>query len=144
LDTRDPTARRRGALRRVALHAVAWCAALLASGGAAAIPGSLDAPIALELPAQPLGESLRGLAKQGDLQILFEASLVAGRDGREIRGRLSAREALDALLRDSGLEAYEQAPGVVVIRRRSGEPRSHEAASIDPVPVVNPAREVRP
>ena len=70
-----------------------------------------------ELPAQPLGEALRGLAKQANLQILFEAGLVTGYPAPAIRGQVTPRDALNALLGDSGLEAYEQAPGVIVIRR---------------------------
>ena len=79
-------------------------------------PGSLDVETAVDLSARPLGEALRALAKQANLQILFEASLVAGRPATAIHGRMTPRAALSALLQGSGLEAYEQAPGVVVIR----------------------------
>jgi outer membrane receptor for ferric coprogen and ferric-rhodotorulic acid len=89
--------------------------------------GALDLARAIEIPAQPLGEALRGLAKQANLQILFDAALVAGRTSRAIEGHFTARAALAELLHDTALEAYEQAPGVVVIRRRDGTQRGGDA-----------------
>ena len=68
--------------------------------------------------AQPLGEALRSLAKQADLQILFDPALVSGSSVPALSGTLSPRAALAMLLRGTDLEAREQAPGVVVIRRR--------------------------
>jgi len=101
---------------------VCWylLAVVLTTLTAAAAPeasGSLDVEIAIVLPEQPLGEALRTLAKQANLQILFDANLVVGRMARSIRGTFTPRSALGELLRQTGLEAYEQAPGVVVIRR---------------------------
>ncbi|MGL1321212.1 STN domain-containing protein, partial [Vibrio parahaemolyticus] len=71
--------------------------------------------------AQPLSESLRSLAKQANLQILFDSAIVAGKPGRALNGAESPRKALTDLLRGTGLEAVEQAPGVIVIRRRSAK-----------------------
>ncbi|HUI59376.1 MAG TPA: STN domain-containing protein, partial [Steroidobacteraceae bacterium] len=53
-----------------------------------------------------------------NLQILFDPALVAGRAAAEVDGTITARAALERLLRGTGLEAREQAPGVVVIRRK--------------------------
>jgi len=103
---------------RVCRHLLAILLTMLAATAAPQTSSSLDGEIAVELPTQPLGEALRTLAKQANLQILFDANLVVGRTARSISGRFTPRTALDALLRDTGLEAYEQAPGVVVIRRR--------------------------
>ena len=104
--------------RRSLLRALAVAAAMVGAIAAGAPPlGSLDTALAIELPTQPLGEALRGLAKQANLQILFEAGLVTGYPAPAIRGQVTPRGALNALLGDSGLEAYEQAPGVIVIRR---------------------------
>jgi len=91
------------------------------------IAASLDEPIPLQVRAQPLGESLRNLAKQANLQILFDPALVAGRSAESVEGTLTARTALDRLLRGTGLEAREQAPGVVVIRRKGvSDAQTHE------------------
>jgi len=106
--------------RRSLLRAFAMAAGTLGAVAAIAAEApqvSLDTALAIELPSQPLGEALRDLAKQANLQILFEAGLVTGYPAPAIRGQVTPRDALNALLRDSGLEAYEQAPGVIVIRR---------------------------
>jgi hypothetical protein len=103
--------------------------AMLGTPAMAQSPGALEIARAIEIPAQPLGEALRGLAKQANLQILFDAALVAGRSSRAIEGNLTARAALAELLRDTALEAYEQAPGVVVIRRRDGASRGDGSRS---------------
>jgi hypothetical protein len=95
---------------------------MLGAIAAGAPLSSLDTALAIELPAQPLGEALRGLAKQANLQILFEAGLVTGHPAPAIRGQVTARDALDVLLRDTGLEAYEQAPGVIVIKLHGADP----------------------
>ncbi len=83
-----------------------------------ALAGPLDTPVVLALPAQSLGDSLRALAKASQLQILVDAELVTGRSAAALSGTLAPRAALETLLRGTNLEAYEQAPGVVVIRRR--------------------------
>ena len=81
----------------------------------------MENPIPIAIVAQPLGEALRTLAKQANLQILFDAALVAGKPAHALNGNLSSRAALAALLRDTDLEAREQAPGVVVILRRNSK-----------------------
>jgi hypothetical protein len=102
------------------------------ASSAAALAGQLDASVPIDLSAQPLGEALRKLAKQADLQILFDSSLVAGQWADAIDGTFPPRAALDRLLRDTGLEAYEQAPGVVVIRYRSSRPAKSPSAAASP------------
>ena len=78
----------------------------------------MESAIPVAIAGQPLGEALRSLAKQADLQILFDSALVAGKSAHSLRGSLSPRAALAALLSGTDLEAREQAPGVVIIRRR--------------------------
>jgi len=105
----------RASRRRVSL---AVAALLVGLTGAATLAGSLDVAIPIALSAQPLGEALRALAKEANLQILFDADLVAGRSAPPIRDTVSPRAALARLLRGTDLEAHELAPGVVVIRSR--------------------------
>ena len=72
--------------------------------------------------SEPLGEALRALASRSNLQILFDADLVAHRTVASVNDKLPPAAALDELLRNTGLEAREQAPGVIVIRRRQETP----------------------
>lgn len=127
---------RRGLPSRRLAPFLALLPALLLAGSLRAQPAPLDRPLELALPAQALGITLRELARDADLQILFDPALVAGVRGLAIRGRLTPRAALALLLKDSPLEAHESGDGIIVIRRRSVAqvPRSpmHATASVHP------------
>jgi iron complex outermembrane receptor protein len=86
--------------------AAATLTLLMAPGGAAlsAEPGRLM----LSIEAQPIREALRALSEQTGLQILFRSEGVRaeGLTAPRVSGELSAREALDRLLAESGL-TYE-------------------------------------
>ena len=84
-----------------------------------AVAGDLGKPQEVSLPAAPLSESLRLLAKQTDLEISFPPEDVSGLRGVAVNGRMSPREALTLLLKGSNLSAVEQGPGTVVVRRTS-------------------------
>ncbi|MCD0423595.1 TonB-dependent siderophore receptor [Rubrivivax sp. JA1024] len=72
------------------------------------------APLALELPAQPLGQALNELARRADLQLSFPADAVAGRTAPAVSGRLTPEQALQRLLAGSGLAADIDGRRVVV------------------------------
>lgn len=82
-----------------------------AQGGAAAATAT---PIAIDIPAQPLAQALNELARQANLQMTFSPALVVGKRAPAVRGNLTARQALDRLLRDSGLGARVAGTSVVV------------------------------
>jgi len=88
----------------------------------------LDAPAVITVPAQPLGDALRAIAKQANLQILFDAKLVAGRTVKPLGEAASVRVALAELLQGTDLEAHELGPGIVVIRRGKENPTRPSAA----------------
>jgi outer membrane receptor protein involved in Fe transport len=81
----------------------------------------LDAQLTISSSASVLGAALRDLAKQANMQILYDPQLVAGRRSNPINQAHSAREALRQLLRGTGLEPEERIPGVVVIRRTESQ-----------------------
>ncbi|UXI70519.1 TonB-dependent receptor [Tahibacter amnicola] len=60
---------------------------------------------AWEIPAGPLAESLTQLAQQGNVQLLFDPALVAGRSVPALKGKWPPAKALQRLLRRSGLTA---------------------------------------
>jgi len=76
----------------------------------------LDAQMTISSSAMGLSAALRDLARQANLQILYDPKLVAGRKSNPVSRVHSPREALRQLLRGTGLESEEQMPGVVVIR----------------------------
>jgi iron complex outermembrane receptor protein len=95
--------------------------------------GDLSKPQQVSLPVASLGESLRLLAKQADLEISFPPEDVSGLRGTAVDGRMAPREALTLLLKGSNLSVVEQGPGAVVIRRTS-KPSSAPATDAKPAP----------
>lgn len=71
-------------------------------------------PIAINIPAQPLGPALNELARQASLQMTFPAALVAGKQAPAVVGQLTARQTLDRLLAGSGLAATLDENSVIV------------------------------
>ena len=71
-------------------------------------------PIAINIPAQPLGQALNELARQANLQMTFPAALVAGRQAPAVSGQLTPNQALERLLAGSGLTAQTQGTLVMV------------------------------
>lgn len=58
-----------------------------------------------DLPAQPLSDSLRAIAKQTNTNVLFDGGLVNGRKAPALKGQASADAALNELLAGTGLAA---------------------------------------
>lgn len=96
----------------LALSLVFASGALWAQGSASLAPDA--APIAIHLPAQPLGEALNAWARQTGAQLAVQQSLVAGKTAPAVAGPLTARQALDRLLADSGLTATVEGTAVSI------------------------------
>ena len=108
---------------RQGLAAALLLGSLAATGGAAGRSpprgsGEGEAVVAIELKAQPLGESLRQMAEAFGLKIAFFSESIDGLRAPRLVGLHSPAEALDALLKGTGLEyAYVDASSVVVRTR---------------------------
>ncbi|WP_052494295.1 TonB-dependent receptor [Nitrosospira sp. NpAV] len=74
--------------------------------------------LAIDIAAQPLADALKQLGRQTSLQIFFTPALVAGKSAQGVKGRMPPRQALDALLRGTGLE-YRQDGTSLTLHRRS-------------------------
>jgi len=81
-------------------------------------------PIAFDLPAQPLGESLRDFYRESGEQIVFSEDLVAGRTSPALKGSYTADQALAMLLEGTNLTARRTSTGVVMVEA----PQSGSAA----------------
>ena len=64
---------------------------------------SFSVPINVDIPKQPLANSLHALGKAAGMSISFPNDLVSGKTAPEVRGRMSRKEALQRLLDTSGL-----------------------------------------
>ena len=111
----------------------------LAAGLAlAALAGSVEAQerrLTIDLPAQPLAQSLVDLSARAGVVIVAPAALTANRSAPRVTGRMAAREALSRLLAGSGLTFTVEANGVILVRR--APPR----APLPAVPVEAPVEE---
>ena len=84
-------------------------------GHAQSSQGALDGtPLAIRIEAKPLGQALNDWALQTRMQIIVQPALVAGKQAPAVAGSLSAKQALDRLLADSGLVAVSEGHAVVV------------------------------
>ncbi|MFU8928022.1 TonB-dependent siderophore receptor [Acinetobacter puyangensis] len=59
--------------------------------------------LAVDLPAQSLGESLHHLAKQSGAQILFSNEITSKQQAKSVKGQLTVEQALQQLLQGTGL-----------------------------------------
>jgi iron complex outermembrane receptor protein len=65
--------------------------------------GALAAPVSIDVPAQPLASALTNLGAQTDLQILFNQAQVQNLRTSGVRGEMEPTQALETLLRDTGI-----------------------------------------
>jgi outer membrane receptor protein involved in Fe transport len=64
---------------------------------------SFSVPVNVDIPAQPLANSLHDLGKATGMNISFPNDIVSGKTAPEVRGRMSRKEALQRVLGESGL-----------------------------------------
>ncbi|MGE4334821.1 MAG: TonB-dependent siderophore receptor [Pigmentiphaga sp.] len=90
--------------------------AALATLGAVAVPhgAALAQSSAISIPAQPLAQALQALARQTGLELIVRPELVAGRTAPAVVGELTTAQALDSLLRDTGLTYRLDGQAIIV------------------------------
>lgn len=64
---------------------------------------SFSVPVNVDIPAQPLANSLHDLGKATGMNISFPNDVVSGKTAPEVRGRMTSKEALQRMLGESGL-----------------------------------------
>ncbi|XBT41842.1 TonB-dependent receptor [Pseudomonas viridiflava] len=88
---------------------------LLASSLLIAMSAQGRERVNVDLPAAPLGEAINALAQQSSVQIIFASDLGAGRNAPAVKGRFTPEEALQTLLKDSGLQVQAKDERTFVI-----------------------------
>lgn len=111
------------ALRRLA---VVLLSGALSAASATAISQARTTTdlVQFNIAAQPMKDALKALAKQSDLQIIYTASSVKELKTDGVSGVMTTDQALNVLLKGTGLE-YERDGDVVVVR----DPRAKRTAS---------------
>lgn len=99
--------------RRLRAAAIALSATLTLANPA--LGQTRATPVAFDIPAQPLGSALLALGQQANLEVSFVPAAVAGKSAPALRGTLSPLDALDQLLRGSGLALRGDGPGRYII-----------------------------
>jgi outer membrane receptor protein involved in Fe transport len=87
--------------------------------------------VSYHIAAGPLNDVLRAFAQQSGTQLLYAPEQAAHRRSEGLEGRFSPRQALDMLLRASGLHAEAVAPDTFVLHRAA-----QVARQLVPIPRV--------
>ena len=99
--------------------------------------GTRDAAIDFDIPAQPMASALNNWAVQANAQVFVDPAPVAHLMAPAVKGSLTPRQALRALLARSNLQVAQGANGVFVIK-----PRQAVVAAPAPVPPAATPAEV--
>jgi len=115
------------------ISSAAICGVLLPT---VAFAQGADSPVALDIPAQPLGTALTSLAVQANLQIFFEQGPVAGLEAPVINGTMTPKQALQILLANTVLAYAQNADGTLVVSPKAKVAARRPARK--PTPVAEP------
>jgi hypothetical protein len=103
---------------------------LWATAGAQSPPSS--GPRNLSIPAEPLANALNDLAQQSGLQVMFPSELVARLRSPEVKGSLTAAEALQRLLSNTGLRFEFVNPHTITIVGPAPSPAGNDTKPATP------------
>lgn len=111
------------------LSALYLSGSIVAAALAVSAPAALaqhSSSIAMVLPAQPLGASIRELALRSGQTILVDADLVEGVNGPALQGAFTVEAALDRQLAGTGL-VWTRIEGTIIIRKGRGSGQDGES-----------------
>jgi len=111
------------------------CAAIALSGGITTAYAQQREKIkSYAIQEQHLADALRQFAIVSGRDLSFSAELVQGKTAHDVRGNFSEEQALELLLKGTGLEFEKNTTGVLVLRKRPGLMKTVEAAGDIRVP----------
>ncbi|OWQ62567.1 TonB-dependent receptor [Stenotrophomonas maltophilia] len=105
--------------RRATALALAVSTALLSLAWVPAVQAqpAIVAPVRqYTIPEQPLADAVRAFGRQADVQVVFRSDLVEGRRSSAVKGEYSQMQALQQLLRGSGVRAQRGMDGTWSLR----------------------------
>lgn len=92
-------------------------------------------PISVDLPAQPLANSLTQVARKAGLTLMVDSAVLAGKTAPALQGSLEPDEAFRRLLRGSGLQ-YIKEGDTALIRRQPVNTGKNDTIRTDTVEVT--------
>jgi iron complex outermembrane receptor protein len=108
---------------------LALCVALCAIGTAKAESGKV---YDVDLPAQSVATALNGLSEQTGVPVVFPYDLARDRKSNPVNGRYTLLDALDVLLRDTGLSGGLSDKGVLTISRSRSRTQQNGETFVTP------------
>lgn len=84
-----------------------------------------------EIPPQDLGSALEQLIEQTRIDLLYDSDAVRNKSTTGVSGYMTLEEAIESLLRDSGLGYAFTTPGTVAIQPRVGRSGSQAPSRLD-------------
>lgn len=109
-------------LRENPIRGVALIALLVCHGLVLAADQAPAARYQIDQPSQPLSESLRSIARQTGISVLFDPGTVSGRMSHAVSGQLSAAEAIAQALDGTGLSAEVMSDKSIVVKPAASAP----------------------
>ena len=82
---------------------------------------TFSVPVNVDIPAQPLANSLHDLGKATGMNISFPNDVVSGKTAPEVRGRMTRKEALQRVLGESGLVHKIEGSNVIIQKAQKEE-----------------------
>ena len=107
---------------------------LLPLTGLGGVARAAEATVNYSIPVMPLRDALLAFSKQSNIQVIIATDSVDGRSAAAVVGRMTASQALDALLRDHHLEYVFTGTGTVTVRVKSATPKRLPATISEPAP----------
>ncbi len=123
--------------RPVLRHIAFYLAAICWPAGALALT-SIDQPKNLSLTAQPLSSALISLGKSSGVSIVFPSRLIGNSRCEALQGKLSTRQALEALLAQTQFSYREISPHVIAIipKPNQQDPLYHDNLTFEELTVI--------
>jgi hypothetical protein len=122
--------------RQAPLRGGTLLALLLSYGLVFAADPAPAARYRIDQPSRPLSESLRSIAGQTGISVLFEPGAVSGRMSAPVSGQFSAAEAIVRALNGTGLAAEVMGDGSIVVKLAPG-PEPISQAKVPSVQAVH-------
>lgn len=94
-----------------------------------------DAPVDFNIRSQPLGSALNEFARQADVQLLVSPEIVDGKTAPALNQRISPSQAIEMLLKGSGLAVTEKSGSFIV----NAAPAAPATEAPETLPEVNVA-----
>lgn len=92
---------------RVIKHLAYWLFGAVFMAYLSLAQAKQEAPIPINIPSQPLGMALEQLKHATGMPLVFKPEQIAGKNSSTVKGNMSPRQALDALLIGTGLTHKE-------------------------------------